>query len=53
MLRIIQKTMSFVFICFDSKKNAVFWDVALCRSCVNRRFNGTYRIHLQGRKICE
>jgi hypothetical protein len=23
-------------------KNAVFWDVALCRSCVNRRFGGTF-----------
>jgi hypothetical protein len=23
-------------------KNVVFWDVALCRSCVNRRFGGTY-----------
>jgi hypothetical protein len=23
-------------------KNAVFWDVALCRSCVNRRFGGTW-----------
>jgi hypothetical protein len=23
-------------------KNAVFWDVAPCRSCVNRRFGGTY-----------
>jgi hypothetical protein len=22
-------------------KNVVFWDVALCRSCVNRRFGGT------------
>jgi hypothetical protein len=22
-------------------KNAVFWDVATCRSCVNRRFEGT------------
>jgi hypothetical protein len=22
-------------------KNAVFWDVALCRSCINRRFGGT------------
>jgi hypothetical protein len=28
-------------------KNAVFWDVAACRSCVNRRFEGTYRLHLQ------
>jgi hypothetical protein len=32
-------------------KNAVFWDVAPCRSCVNRRFGGTYRLHLQSRKI--
>jgi hypothetical protein len=34
-------------------KNVVFWDVALCRSCVNRRFGGTYCLHLHGRKICE
>jgi hypothetical protein len=27
--------------------------VAPCRSCVDRRFGGTYRLHLQGRKICE
>jgi hypothetical protein len=27
--------------------------VALCRFCVNRRFGGTYRLHLQGRKIRE
>jgi hypothetical protein len=31
-------------------KNAVFWDVALCRSRVNRRFGGTHRLHLQVRK---
>jgi hypothetical protein len=24
-------------------KNAVFWDLAPCRSCVNRHFGGTYR----------
>jgi hypothetical protein len=30
-------------------KNVVFWDVALCRSCVNRRFGGKYHLHLQGR----
>jgi hypothetical protein len=30
--------------------NAVFWDVAQCLSCVNRRFGGKYRLHLQGRK---
>jgi hypothetical protein len=34
-------------------KNAIFWDVVPCRSCVNRRFGGTYRLHLQGRKTCE
>jgi hypothetical protein len=29
-------------------KNDVFWDVAPCRSCeMNRRFGGTYRLHLQ------
>jgi hypothetical protein len=34
-------------------KNAFFWDVAQCRSCMNRHFGGTYRLHLQGRKIHE
>jgi hypothetical protein len=29
-------------------KNAIFWDVALCRYFVNRRFGRTYRLHLQG-----
>jgi hypothetical protein len=31
-------------------KKAVFWDVAPCRYGVNRRFGGTYRLHLQGRR---
>jgi hypothetical protein len=26
-------------------KNAVFWDVAPCRSCVNRRFVGSHKIY--------
>jgi hypothetical protein len=34
-------------------KDAALWDVAPCRSCSNRRFGGTYRLHLQGRKIRE
>jgi hypothetical protein len=34
-------------------KNAVFWDVGPCSSCVSRRFGGTYRLHLQVRKIRE
>jgi hypothetical protein len=31
-------------------KKAGFWDVAPCRNGVNRRFGGTYRLHLQGRR---
>jgi hypothetical protein len=31
-------------------KNAVFWDVAPCRYCINRRFGRTYRLHLPGRR---
>jgi hypothetical protein len=27
--------------------------MALCKSCVNRGFGGTYRLHLQGTKIFE
>jgi hypothetical protein len=34
-------------------KNTVFWDVAPCRSCVNRRFGGMYYLHLQGKNIRE
>jgi hypothetical protein len=34
-------------------KEAVFWDVAPCRYCVIRRFGGTYRLHLQGRRDSE
>jgi hypothetical protein len=34
-------------------KNAVFWDVAPIRYCVNRRFGGMYRLHLQNIKIRE
>jgi hypothetical protein len=32
-------------------KNADFWDMAPCRSYVNRRYGGTYRLHLRSRKI--
>jgi hypothetical protein len=35
-------------------KNVDLWDVAPCRSSgLNRHFEGTYRLHLQGRKILE
>jgi hypothetical protein len=42
-------------------KNAVFWDVEPCRSCVNRRFGGTsaflhlrssFYVHLQIQRLC-
>jgi hypothetical protein len=33
-----------------TRKNAVFWNVAPCRYCINRRFGGTYGLHLQGRR---
>jgi hypothetical protein len=38
---------------FKPEKYAVFWDVAPCSSCVNRRFGGMYCLHLHGRKIRE
>jgi hypothetical protein len=31
-------------------KDSVFWDVGPYRYCVNRRFGGTYRLHLEGRR---
>jgi hypothetical protein len=37
----------------NKNKDAVFWDVAPCRFCVNRRFGGSYRLHLHNRKILE
>jgi hypothetical protein len=39
---------------FMIMKNAVFLGVAPCRcGRLNRRFGGSYRLHLQGRKIRE
>jgi hypothetical protein len=35
------------------KKNAVFWVVAQCGSCVKRYFGGTYCLHFQYRIIRE
>jgi hypothetical protein len=36
-----------------AKKNAIFWDVAPCESCENRRFEGTYCFYIEGRKFSE
>jgi hypothetical protein len=33
-------------------KNSIFWDITLCSPLkVNIYFGGTYRLHLQGRRI--
>jgi hypothetical protein len=33
-------------------KGTIFWDITPCSLLsVNRRFGGTYRLHLQGHKI--
>jgi hypothetical protein len=32
-------------------KNAVFWDVAPCIACVDRRFGGTYRVSSSNLKM--
>jgi hypothetical protein len=35
------------------QSHTVFWDITPCSPLsVNRRFVGTYRLHLQGRRIC-
>jgi hypothetical protein len=57
-LKIALITLTFANVRFEvftlvTMKNAIFWDVALCTSCVNRRFGGMYRLHLHGRKIRE
>jgi hypothetical protein len=42
----MKKLVKFEVFTAVTMKNAVFWDVAPCRYCVNRRFGGTYRLHL-------
>jgi hypothetical protein len=34
----------------ENLKNAIFWDVAPFGFIINRRFGGTCRLHLQGRR---
>jgi hypothetical protein len=51
--KISRKNLRFKVFTEVTMKNAAFWDVAPCRSCVNQRFGGTYRLYLQGRKIRE
>jgi hypothetical protein len=52
-VEIIRNDVRFEAFTVVTMKNAVVWDVALCRSCVNRRFAEKYRLHLQGRRIRE
>jgi hypothetical protein len=46
-LRIRHRDVRFEVFTAVTMKNAVFWDVAPCTSCVNRRFGRMYRLHLQ------
>jgi hypothetical protein len=58
-MRKLQITQHNLYIGFEvftavTMKNAVFWGVVPCRcGRLNRRFGGSYRLHLQGRKIRE
>jgi hypothetical protein len=57
-LKFLDTTVLIIFLTnlqriMELPKNAVFWDVAPCRYCVNRLVGGIYRLHLQGRKIRE
>jgi hypothetical protein len=37
---------------FEVTKSTIFWDITPCSPLsVNRRFGGTYRLHIQGRRI--
>jgi hypothetical protein len=38
---------------FLSFNVATFWDIPPCSPYVNRRFRGTYHLHLQGSKSAE
>jgi hypothetical protein len=49
-LELLVKFLRFEVFTAVTMKNAVFWDVAPSRSCVNRRYGGTYCFHLQGGK---
>jgi hypothetical protein len=49
--RLLEKWNIFKFVRFEvftavTMKNVALWDVALCRSCVNRRFEGTSVSHI-------
>jgi hypothetical protein len=53
LVRTIMNYVRFEDFTVVTMKNAVFWDVAPCSSCVNRRFGGMFRLDLQGRIIRE
>jgi hypothetical protein len=48
-----KKNVKFEVLTAVTMKAVVLWDVALCTSCVKRRFGGMYRLQLQSRKIRE
>jgi hypothetical protein len=59
--RRVEMSLTMSYACFPNElfsilyksftlKNAVFWDMAPCRYCINRCFGGTYSLHLHDRK---
>jgi hypothetical protein len=48
--QLIEKVVRFEVFTAVTMKNAVFWDVELYRYCISRRFGGTCRLYLQGRR---
>jgi hypothetical protein len=51
----LHQKMNGLYVSFEvftavTMKNAILWDVTPSRHSVNRRFGGTYRLHLQGRR---
>jgi hypothetical protein len=49
-----QKTVAFQIPTAVAVKSSVFWDIPSCGLVkVNRHFGGTYRLHLQGRRVSQ
>jgi hypothetical protein len=47
----MQRVNDIHFVGFEVMKSTILWDITqYSQLSVNRRFGGTYRLHLQGRK---
>jgi hypothetical protein len=54
-MHVIKQTMKVIFEVLTAvdRNVAIFWDMAPCSFYVIRNFEGTYQLHLQGRKLVE